>query len=257
MVNNIYFTFKKQKKLNQMDLLIIFILFLSNLNIFFCEDNNILIIFNSSISIDIVLSINDTNYFNNIIKFDNKKYKSGKFARNNKGDLILELSDNNDINSRLFYGQTKEGRYLFNNKSSYTHGTNTNINENILSNNKGCNDFSLFVSINNNSNIDKQYLFSIKSNYPLVELFDLNDNSNENYVWSLYEFFGINKLDYNFEYKYSLFEIKDESTYLIAFIPKNIINNNIAQKKFIIKFSFKSFDSHAYNEIKSINYEPF
>ena len=113
MVNNIYFTFKKQKKLNQMNLLIIFILFLSNLNIFFCEDNNILIIFNSSISIDIVLSINDTNYFNNIIKFDNKKYKSGKFARNNKGDLILELSDNNDINSRLFYNkQKKEDIYL-------------------------------------------------------------------------------------------------------------------------------------------------
>jgi len=119
MVNNIYFNFKKQKKLNQMDLLIIFILFLSNLNIFFCEDkNNLEIIFHSSIEID--LSINNTNYFNNIIKFNNKNYKSGKFALNNKGDLILELSDNNDINSRLFYGLTKEGRYLFNNKSSYT-----------------------------------------------------------------------------------------------------------------------------------------
>lgn len=146
MVNNIYFTFKKQKKLNQMDLLIIFILFLSNLNIFFCEDkNNLEIIFHSSIEID--LSINDTNYFNNIIKFNNKNYKSGKFAINNKGDLILELSDNNDINSRLFYGLTKEGRYLFNNKSSYTQEINININQQILSNNKGYNDFSLFVSI--------------------------------------------------------------------------------------------------------------
>ena len=118
MVNNIYFTFKKQKKLNQMDLLIIFILFLSNLNIFFCEDkNNLENIFHSSIEID--LSIN-TNYFNNIIKFNGENYGSGKFAINNKDDLILELSDNNDINSRLFYGLTKEGRYLFNNKSSYT-----------------------------------------------------------------------------------------------------------------------------------------
>ena len=256
MVNNIYFTFKKQKKLNQMDLLIIFILFLSNLNIFFCEDkNNLENIFHSSIEID--LSINDTNYFNNIIKFNNKNYKSGKFAINNKGDLILELSDNNDINSRLFYELTKEGRYLFNNKSSYTQEINININQQILSNNKGYNDFSLFVSIYNNSNINKQYLFSINSNYPLVELFDLNDKSNENYIWSLYEFFGMNSIDYNFEYKYSLFEIKDESSYLIAVIPKNIINNNIALNKFIIKFSFKSFDSEVYNEIKSINYEPF
>ena len=256
MVNNIYFTFKKQKKLNQMDLLIIFILFLSNLNIFFCEDkNNLENIFHSSIEID--LSINDTNYFNNIIKFNNKNYKSGKFTINNKGDLILELSDNNDINSRLFYGLTKEGRYLFNNKSSYTQEINININQQILSNNKGYNDFSLFVSIYNNSNINKQYLFSINSNYPLVELFDLNDKSNENYIWSLYEFFGMNSIDYNFEYKYSLFEIKDESSYLIAVIPKNIINNNIALNKFIIKFSFKSFDSEVYNEIKSINYEPF
>ena len=109
----------------------------------------------------------------------------------------------------------------------------------------------------NNSNINKQYLFSINSNYPLVELFDLNDNSNENYIWSLYDFFGMSNIDNNFEYKYSLFEIKDESSYLIAVIPNNIINNNIALNKFIIKFSFKSFDSEVYNEIKSINYEPF
>ena len=67
----------------------------------------------------------------------------------------------------------------------------------------------------------------------------------------------MNSIDYNFEYKYSLFEIKDESPYLMAVIPKNIINNNIALNKFIIKFSFKSFDSEVYNEIKSINYEPF
>ena len=80
-------------------------------------------------------------------------------------------------------------------------------------------------------------------NYPLVELFDFNDNSNENFIWSLYEFFGMNSIDYNFEYNNSLFEIKDESSYLIAVIPKNIINNNIALNKFIIKFSFKSFDS--------------
>ena len=69
----------------------------------------------------------------------------------------------------------------------------------------------------------------------------------------------MNSIDYNFENKYSLFEIKDESSYLIAVIPNNIINinNNIALNKFIIKFSFKSFDSEVYNEIKSINYEPF
>ena len=67
----------------------------------------------------------------------------------------------------------------------------------------------------------------------------------------------MNESDYNFEYKYSLFEIKEDSSYLIVFIPMNTIDNNMIEKQFIKKFRFKSFDSETYEEINSINYNDY
>ena len=82
---------------------IIFLLLLSNSNIFYYEAN--------------ITKTENFNNINNIIKFNNSNYKAGKFATNNKGDLILELSENKERNSStLFYGLTKEGKYLFSNK---------------------------------------------------------------------------------------------------------------------------------------------
>ena len=213
-----------------MDSYIIFLLLLSNSNIFYYQAgsptageafpvqpaNNVEPTNNIP---GIKLSIDDNNYFNNIIKFNNKNYKAGKFAINNKGELIFKLSENNEMNSTiLFYGLTKEGRYLFSNESSYTKEININIDKSISTKGKGYPDFDLFISIDNNNYIYKQYLFSINSNYSIIELFDLNDDKNEYYIFNFYNFFEMNESDYNFEYKYSLFETKEESSYLIAFM---------------------------------------
>ena len=122
---------------------IIFLLLLSNSNIFYFQapsvpaneqspkqSMNIVEVTNNIP--EIKLSIDDNNYFNNIIKFNNKNYKAGKFAINNKGELILELSENNEMNSTiLFYGLTKQGRYLFSNETSYNKEINTNIDKSI------------------------------------------------------------------------------------------------------------------------------
>ena len=43
---------------------------------------------------DLILSLKNQYYFNNIIKFDKKNYQSGKFATNRNGILILELYEN-------------------------------------------------------------------------------------------------------------------------------------------------------------------
>ena len=67
----------------------------------------------------------------------------------------------------------------------------------------------------------------------------------------------MNDSNYYFEYKYSLFEIKEELSYLMAFIPINTIDNNIIEKKFIKKFRFKSFDSKTHEEINSLKYNDF
>ena len=173
---------------------IIFLLLFSNLNIFYYQagsktgDEPLPIQSVNDIAAtnnipDLKLSIDNTNVFNNIIKFNNKKYKAGKFSINNKGELILELSENNEINSTiLFYGLTKEGRYLFSNKSSCTKEININIDNSISTKGKGYPDFDLFISINNNIYLNKQYLFSINSNNSRIWLFDLNDGNIKYYI---------------------------------------------------------------------------
>ena len=60
-------------------------------------------------------SINNAECFNNIIKFDDKRYRAGSFAKNKNGDIVIEYSA---YNSRLFYGLRNDGKYFFNDESS-------------------------------------------------------------------------------------------------------------------------------------------
>ena len=48
---------------------------------------------------DFIISLQNETYFNNIIKFDKKKYQVGNFATNKNGDLILELYENTEASS--------------------------------------------------------------------------------------------------------------------------------------------------------------
>ena len=100
------------------------------------------------------MKFNFIKIFTNIIKLDNRNYQASNFAKNKNGDLAIEFSEHSEISStRLLYGLTKDGRYLFKNESSYTH--EINIDNTLLE------DFSfysiykttnLFVSIKDTSN---------------------------------------------------------------------------------------------------------
>ena len=52
-------------------------------------------------------------------------------------------------------------------------------------------------------------------------------------------------------------ELKKESSYIITFIPKIIVNENMNELSFIKKFRFKAFNEDAYEEIKSITYNQY
>ena len=60
-------------------------------------------------------SLSDENCFNNVIKFEN--YLVNQFAQNNKGDFLIEFTENKEINektySKKFYGVTKDGQVFF------------------------------------------------------------------------------------------------------------------------------------------------
>ena len=50
---------------------------------------------------------NSQTCFNDIIKFNNKKYRAGQISTNKENDLIIEYSDESPGNSRLFYSFKK------------------------------------------------------------------------------------------------------------------------------------------------------
>ena len=205
-------------------------------------------------------SINDDECFNNILIFDNKKYKSGNFAINNKGDLIIEYYGGDEVStSRLFYGLTKDGRHLFSNKSSYTYELNIDIDEIIdfseyYNYYKIYNTRNYFVSVKNDPNKNNQYLFSINLYDFMIELHNLNNENMSHYFWNFNDFFNLNEDDYMFPYEYELSKFKIDSAYIISFIPKFPVNEDIANLSFIKKFIFKSFNEDAYEELSSIKY---
>ena len=205
--------------------------------------------------------------FNNIIIFNQKKYQLNNFAANKNGDILIQYNEYNNYDSenssRLFYGLTKNGSYFFSNKSSFSHEFNISVDEEILEDSDFLNLYkiqdskSMFISIKNDINKKSQYLFSINSYNSLVELYDLNNNNNNYIVWSFNKFFNLDSDDYYFPFEYELFELKEKSEYIIAFIPSYNVYEDITDVDFIKKFIFKSFDNNAYEELKSINYEDF
>ena len=243
-------------KLIEMNSFIIFIIFLSNLESFYCPGDEKKPVPPSEPHF--IFSLNDANYFNNIIMFDNNKYYSSNCAINENGDIILELfGESKSSSSRLFYGLTNDGRYFFSNQSSYTQEINVNLNEGVYEfGYYNPNSLNLFVSIENDPNSNNQYLFSINSYYSVVELLKLNDDYITHYYWNFKDFFRLNE-NSKFQYDYSLFEVKNEATYFIAFVPKEIVNQNILNEKFIIQFKFNSFNKGAYEEIKNIVFNEY
>ena len=252
MLNILYHLSNKRNKPLKINFHIILFLFLLNLEI----------INSATPMIDCknYPSINNEKCFNNILIFDNKKYKSGNFVINNKGDLIIEFYGEDEVStSRLFYGLTKDGRHLFSNKSSYTYELNIDIDEIIdfseyYNYYKIYNTRNYFVSVKNDPNKNNQYLFSINLYDFMIELHNLNNENMSHYFWNFNDFFNLNEDDYMFPYEYELSKFKIDSTYIISFIPKFPVNEDIANLSFIKKFIFKSFNEDAYEEISSIKY---
>ena len=212
-------------------------------------------------------SISNKKCFNNILIFAQKKYEVNNFAMNKNGDFLVQYNEHINYDeytsSRLFYGLTKNGSYFFSNESSFKHEFNINIDEEILDGNEffnllgNQNSKNLFISTKNDINNKDQYLFSINTEKSIVELYDLNNINNNYFVWSFSKFFNLNEDDYYFIFDYELFELKEKSEYIIAFIPFYNVDADILNVNFMKKFRFKSFDKDTYEELCSINYEEF
>ena len=191
----------------------------------------------------------DTECYNDLITFD--KYRAGHACTNNKGIMIVEFSQNPDNSkSRLFYGLKPNGRYYFPDESG------TKIIEEMAC--EGCDanykgrfeSRNLFVSLKDDSQKSKQYLFSMSSFHSLTELHDIEND--QYFAWNTTYFFGLEKQI--FSYEYSLFEIQNTNTYIIAVVESagKINDNEYAEKYTLRKFQFGSFSSSPYIELASL-----
>ena len=77
------------------------------------------------------------------------------------------------------------------------------------------------------------------------------------YIWSFSNFFNLNQDNDYSSFSYDIFSLKQEMAYIIAFIPKEKIISDKTSDIFIKKFGFKSFDEHAYDELKSVTFQNF
>ena len=168
-----------------------------------------------------------------IIVFNSSHYRSGRFAFNSNGDMIIEYSYEHN-NNRLFYGLNKNGKYYFKNSEENkipTREITLSFNDN-NGNAKRYEAKNIFVNIG-----DKEYLFSIATQESVVELFDLHGGNYTNLSYKLKtaEGFLDNKL---FSFIFSLLKL-DNNQYLITYFKS--LENKGKGNYMLQKFNFSNF----------------
>lgn len=182
-------------------------------------------------------TISNNECFNNIIKFSDKRYRAGAFAKNKNGDIVIEYSSDA---SRLFYGLRKDGKYFFNK-------TSVKVIENIKSDGGLTDRFesqNIFVSLEDDINKDNQYLLSISTYQTLVELHNLQ---NDEYAVRQY-FYFIGKEVYSFRFSLLEAHINNKNIYFCVYIPKNDTQTIVYSIK---KFGFTGFTLTTYDAINN------
>ena len=140
--------------------------------------------------------------FNDIIKFDNNKYRAGQICTNNKNDLIIEYSDESPGDSRLFYSLKEDGRGFFPNEALTKEIT--------LPNNKiykRYESINAFISLESDLEKEKQYLLSISSDLSVTEIHDMEKGTYQQ--WLTTDFLNIDKDRYIFSLRFTFLEWKN------------------------------------------------
>ena len=155
----------------------------------------------------IFFQIFSTLYCSNIIVLNSTQYRSGHFAFNSNGDMIIEYSYNKN---RLFYGLKKNGKYFFKDNSGNSIPTKE-ITLNYTNDAYRYEAKNIFVLIN-----EKEYLFSIAIDSSVAELYDLNNDNDIQYKIIPSKNFIGNTM---FSYVFSLLEMNtNPKKYLISYV---------------------------------------
>ena len=149
--------------------------------------------------------------FNNILYFDfeNRAYRAGSFATNEKGDMIIEYSYEQ---YRLFYGLKKNGKNYFPEGTKEVEITSDTLDSNTI---KRLESTNSFVSLKNDTNKEKDYLMSISTGQTILELHDFEEG-----VYNIKESASVFNSDNGINsYIFQILEAKiDDINYYFLFI---------------------------------------
>ena len=201
-----------------------------------------------------VTNLQNKTCFNDVITFNHDKWRAGHACNDRDENLIVEFSLDKNSSRRLFYGLNKNGRYYFPDEPVYKELDLTcqDCPDDILQGRFESR--NILVSIDGDST-NKQYLFSVSTFHSLVELINFESNNFNYYSWYMENFFVLNRPI--FPYEYSLFEIGNTKTYILAFIESAgyMYNDEIKKDEeysnttTLTKFKLKNFDTTNYKEI--------
>ena len=204
---------------------------------------------NSSIS----LSLNSC--FNKITIFDHKKIRKGHFLSHKEDDLLIEYADEDNTNSRIFYGLKSNGDNFFPTENGFfEYSTTGNSGEEADYNDLNrYESINYFVSLKNeNDNTEKEYLFSLCPHKYLIELQDLNSEDNQRYSWDVKTFVNYTEHDI-FPSQLFLIGINGNSEFIISFGINDGKDETSETLYMIKKFKLKSFSQDPYEELGFIN----
>ena len=198
--------------------------------------------------------LNNKTCYNDVIIFDHDRFRAGHASTNKNGDTIFEFSvDSNPGGKRLFYGLKTNGRYYFPGEPVYKEITLTDKNDTSNTANLGrFESYNLFVYTQEDTGKTKQYLFSISTFESLVELHDIENA--EYQTIQTKKFINDKRI---FSYQYSLFEIENTNTFILAAVlscgyKDNDLNKEYSDINVVKKFQINSFSStNMYKELAS------
>ena len=158
----------------------------------------------------------DTECYNDVIHFSHAKWRAGHACNTLKGELFVEFSvdesnDESQSKRRLLYGLKKNGRYYFPDEPVYKEITFDNEKKGRFESR------NILVSLKDDTSKSKQYLFSMSTYISLTEMIDIENE--QHYAFVTNEFLSqITSSKRIFSLEFSLFEIGNNNTYIVAYI---------------------------------------
>lgn len=181
--------------------------------------------------------ISNKECFNDVLIFNDIKWRAGHSAQNKNGLFILEFSNDGETGDRLFYGLKRNGRYYFD--ESPTKEIVLKGKDSIIARYESMN---AFFALKDDINKNNEYFISISTYSCFMEMYDITTDNFKNDTIYNANFVGNQIFSFKFElleYSYS-----DTVTYYMIFCHST--NNEGQGDKLSIKkiqFSDLSFNS--------------